>query len=34
MLTTIKNIFVSLAEAIIAARKAEADLVVRRFRGQ
>ena len=30
----IKNFFVSIAEAIIEARKMEADMVVKRFRGQ
>ena len=30
----IKNFFVSIVEAIIEARKMEADMVVKRFRGQ
>ena len=30
----IKDFFASIAEAIIAARRAEADLVIRRFKGQ
>jgi len=34
MFKSIKDFFVSVAEAIIEARRAEADLVVRRFRGQ
>jgi hypothetical protein len=34
MFKSIKEFFVSIAEAIIAARQAEADLVIRRFKGQ
>jgi hypothetical protein len=34
MFKSIKDFFVSVAEAIIEARKAEADMVVRRFKGQ
>ena len=34
MLKFIKEFFASIAEAIIAARQAEADLVIRRFKGQ
>jgi len=34
MFKSIKDFFTSVAEAIIEARRAEADLVVRRFRGQ
>jgi hypothetical protein len=33
MIKSIKNFFVSIAEAIIEARKAEADLVIKRFKG-
>ena len=34
MFKSIKDFFTSIAEAIIAARQAEADLVIKRFRGQ
>jgi hypothetical protein len=34
MFKSIKEFFASVAEAIIEARKAEADMVVRRFKGQ
>jgi hypothetical protein len=34
MLKSIKKFFESLTEAVIAARQAEADAVVRRYKGQ
>lgn len=34
ILYAIKDLFASVSEAIIAARQAEADAVVRRFKGQ